>query len=63
MLKRINDENKKTREILERIDKGEFKKDGKSASNIKSYIVKTRETDMEVKKESEREEETGAETG
>merc|ERR1719412_2890859 len=63
LLKRINDENKKTREILERIDKGEFKKDGKRASNIKSYIVKTRETDMEVKKESEREEETGAETG
>ena len=40
---------------MERIDKGEFKKEGKGASNIKSYIVKTRETDMEAKKESERE--------
>ena len=48
---------------MERIDKGEFKKDGKGASNIKSYIVKTRDTEMEAKKESERDEETGAETG
>ena len=27
MLKRINDENKKTKEVLEKIDRGEFKKD------------------------------------
>ena len=62
MLKRINDENKKTREILERIDKGEFKKDGKCGSNIKSFIVKARETEMDSRKETDREEDTPGET-
>ena len=46
LLKRINDENKKTREILDRIDKGEFKKDRKPA-DIKSYVVKTKDIEME----------------
>ena len=52
LLKRINDENKKTREILERIDKGEFKKE-KKATDIKSFVVKTRTVEMEssVKKD------------
>ena len=37
LLRRINDENKKTREILERIDKGEFKKDKKHGTGTYTY--------------------------
>ena len=57
LLKRINDENKKTREILERIDKGEFKKDTnrKPDIDIKTHCVKTKEMD---KKEAETDDET-----
>ena len=61
LLKRINDENKKTREILERIDKGEFKKDSnRKPLEIKTHCVKNSKTiEMDnVKKESETDEET-----
>ena len=45
LLKRINDENKKTREILDKIDKGEFRKEKKS-SEIKSFVVKNKNFDI-----------------
>ena len=66
LLRRINDENKKTREILERIDKGEFKKD-KKPSDIKSFVVKVKDFEnMEGgggKREAETDDEAAAEVG
>lgn len=56
LLKRINDENKKTKEVLERIDRGEFRKE-KKLVEIKPYLVKKEVEAMEVKKEGETEEE------
>ena len=56
LLKRINDENKKTKEVLERIDRGEFRKE-KKLVEIKPYLVKKEVEAMEVKKEDEKEEE------
>ena len=61
LLKRINDENKKTREILERIDKGEFKKDSnRKPIEIKTHCVKSSKAiEMDSgKKEQETDDET-----
>ena len=60
LLKRINDENKKTREILERIDKGEFKKDSsRKPTDIKTLCVKSKAIEMDnAKKEAETDDET-----
>ena len=55
LLKRINDENKKTKEVLERIDRGEFRKE-KKLVEIKPYLVKKDVEAMEVKKEEPEEE-------
>ena len=55
LLKRINDENKKTREILDRIDKGEFRKEKKS-SDIKSFVVKNKNFDMDSNSNAKKEE-------
>ena len=55
LLKRINDENKKTREILDKIDKGEYKKDRKP-SGSDTRTTKLRDT-MEKKDNRETDEE------
>lgn len=55
LLKRINDENKKTREILDKIDKGEFRKEKKS-SDIKSFVVKNKNFDMDPNSNAKKEE-------
>jgi len=46
LIKRINDENKKTKEVLEKIDRGEFKKgceEGRAARHVASFKDKDEE--------------------
>ena len=65
LLKRINDENRKTKEVLERIDRGEFRKE-KKLVEIKPYLVRVKDSEpVETEKkeeEVEEEEEVAAAT-
>ena len=51
MLKRINDENKKTKEVLDKIDRGEFKKE-KRVDTV-AYHRKEEDEDEEEEEEDE----------
>ena len=51
MLKRINDENKKTKEVLDKIDRGEFKKE-KRVDSV-AYHRKEEDEDEEEEEEDE----------
>ena len=52
MLKRINDENKKTKEVLDKIDRGEFKKE----KRVDSVAYHRKEEDEDEEEEEEEDE-------
>ena len=54
MLRRINDENKKTKEVLDKIDRGEFKKEKRVDTLLRSKVEN--EDDGEEEEEEEEEE-------
>ena len=51
MLRRINDENKKTKEVLDKIDRGEFKKEKRVDTLLRSKVEN--EDDGEEEEEEE----------
>ena len=53
MLRRINDENKKTKEVLDKIDRGEFKKEKRVDTLLRSKVEN--EDDGEEEEEEEEE--------
>ena len=57
MLRRINDENKKTKEVLDKIDRGEFKKEKRVDTGLHRNKVEN-EDDGEEEEEEEEEEAT-----
>ena len=57
MLRRINDENKKTKEVLDKIDRGEFKKEKRVDTGLHRNKVEN-EDDGEEDEEEEEEEAT-----
>ena len=53
MLKRINDENKKTKEVLDKIDRGEFKKEKRVDTVSVAYHRKEEDEDEEEEEEED----------